>query len=40
MTDTLEDTLTAFVVAREGMNWSDAQDFVYEILNIIDDNMA
>lgn len=33
----IEDTLTKFIEEREGMNWSDAQDFAYEILDLIED---
>lgn len=40
MTDTIENILTAFIADRQQMNWSDAQDFAYEILDVIDDNMA
>jgi hypothetical protein len=32
----IEDTLTKFIENREGMNWSDAQDFAYEILELIE----
>jgi hypothetical protein len=32
----IEDTLTNFIEEREGMNWSDAQDFAWEILDLIE----
>lgn len=33
---TTEEILTAFIELRENMNWSDAQDFAYEILDLIE----
>lgn len=33
---TIEEQLTEFIEKREGMNYSDAQDFAYEILDLID----
>ena len=33
----IEETLTNFIEKREGMNWSDAQDFAYEILDLIEE---
>lgn len=32
----IEDALTEFIEKREGLNWSDAQDFAYEILELIE----
>lgn len=30
------ETLTRFIEKREGYNWSDAQDFAYEILELME----
>lgn len=32
----IEDQLTSFIEKREGLNWSDAQDFAYEILDFLE----
>lgn len=32
----IEDILTEFISARQDMNWSDAQDFAYELLDVIE----
>lgn len=36
MDETIENALTEFIEKREGMNWSDARDFAYEVLDFIE----